>query len=202
MKYYVVLATAMLVMVPISGLATAYAAPSDTVVVDSPVQALKEGMPVGETLKYSVTFAGLSGGGMILTTRKHDDDRTCLTIRVRSGGLLGLFYSVDDYMRSCLGVDYEPLGYRIVKRHGGDKDTDVVTYKNGRFSSNGDSGPLRDGTYDMLSMTYALRGLPLKTGHRYSFQAHNGDTTVTAYLTVVGKEKIATYDGYRQAYNL
>lgn len=163
----------------------------------------------GELLKLRVTYFGITAGYLevrVDTDSIEGRDLYRLTMDAYSAGPAAWFYSVRDQLVSYM--DREGLfswGYDFFKEHEDESETTRVRYFHDRgfFTENGErGGEIPPYTQDLLSAVYFVRIQDLAVGQEYKFPIHSSERSYRLTLEVRDSERVATQDGWRDAYKL
>lgn len=163
----------------------------------------------GEKLVWKVTYMGLTAGYLRGTVQKDElggREVFKLVLRAESSGSMSWMYDVQDRLVSFMDVrGLFSWGYDYFQEHNEEKDVEKVRYyqERGFFVHNGDKrGDLPAYTQDALSAVYYLRTQTIEVNDEYSFPVQVDEDTGRLVLTVKKKETIATYDGWKKAYQV
>lgn len=160
---------------------------------------------VGERLSYNVSFSNFVTAAhveLFVAGRGNFFNRESIQLRAHvetTGVVNAALYSVNnDYISYIDPNNGQPYRTQQIIREGG-RTTDSSNDYNAPVGTTAIPAKLRmgefPGTYDLLSMLYRLRALPLSPGSRYFFKVQSDRDQYEAELRVTGREMIKTNVG-------
>jgi uncharacterized protein DUF3108 len=149
----------------------------------------------GECLTYIVKWEFVTGGTASMNISRDSTNPSCLRIeaQARSTGIVDLFFEVRDTFRSV--VDAQTLlPSRFDRRqHEGSYHRDstyIFDQKRQLVRSNGNVIPTGGPVYDMLSIVYRVRTLPLVVGQSVSAEVYEGGKVYPTEVKVLRRERV------------
>lgn len=163
----------------------------------------------GERIKLRATYLGITAGYITMTV---NNDTVAgrplyrLVLNAETGGFVDYIYSLQDRFVSFL--DRRGLfswGYNYHQIHNGNRQTRTVRYfhREGFFTENEKRrGKIKRYTQDLLSTMYYIRVKELNDGDTVSFPLQTGDEYYDVTLNVDEDARVATKNGWKNAYEL
>lgn len=154
----------------------------------------------GETLVFSLTYLGMTGGTATMTVAAvpNDPTRLRMTSLAESSSSFSVIYKVRDSLETVVGrSDFSTLYYRKQQNEGGRKKDEVTTVDpaHGTFTRKGKTKPVPHPVFDPLSLIYYLRLQDLSPGRSYPFTVLADGKVYPFEVTVTKRETITTEAG-------
>lgn len=163
----------------------------------------------GETIKLRATYLGLTAGYITMTVEgetRGERPLYRLELNARTGGLVEYIYTLEDRFISFF--DRKGLfswGYNYYQTHNGTSEIRRVRYDHADeyFTENGErKGKIKPYTQDLLSTMYFLRTRKFNDGDTLAFPLQTGDEYYDVRIKVDEDARVATKDGWKDAYEL
>ncbi len=177
--------------------------------------------PIGETFVYNLSWKIFDAGTATMTVadrfRYQDEEVLKISATVRSSGLIGTLYSVQDYFESLLAIR-EFCSRKILKQvNEGWRHREVLVAfdpKNHRALLEDKnlakpqepvkqmSTPIPACVQDVISSLYLVRKMDLKVGNRFRLAINDGGRTYDVDVEVQAEEVIKTPAGTYNTFRL
>ena len=161
---------------------------------------LEQTFASGETLVFSLTYLGMTGGTATMTVASVPNDATRLrmTSLAEASSSFSRIYKVRDSLETVVGrSDFSTLYYRKQQNEGGKKkdEVTVVDQAKGTFTRKGKTKVVPHPVFDPLSLIYYLRLQDLTPGRSYKFTVLADGKVYPFEVEVTKRETITTDAG-------